>query len=93
LRFLEQAEKDKFLADNYAVGIENLGGWQALNDLELIGRAKIDVIRLLLTAAFRSSEHRENYDNPDNIWREYTQAGTFTAILRRLDQLEKEDGE
>ena len=93
MRFLEKAEEDKILSDNYFVGIESLGGWQVLKDLELIGREKIDVIRVLLTAAIRSSEHLENYDNPESIWREYAQAGTFTAILRRLDQLEKEDRE
>ena len=90
---LEKAEEAKILSDNYVVGIESLGGWQVLKDLELIGREKIDVIRVLLTAAIRSSEHLENYDNPDSIWREYAQAGTFTAILRRLDRLEKEDRE
>jgi len=93
MRFLEQVEKDKILSDDYVVGIESLGGWQALKDLDLIGREKIDVIRVLLTAAIRSSEHLDNYENPDSIWREYAQAGTFTAILRRLDQLEKADRE
>jgi hypothetical protein len=90
MRFLEQAEADKVINDDYVLRLESLGGWGALKDLELIGRAGIDDVRALLTAAFRSSEQRGTIDIPCKVWREYAQAGTFTAILRRLDKLGKE---
>jgi len=91
MNLIEQAEKDEIIDDDYVMGLERLGGWDALKDLELIRRARIDDVRALLTAALRSGEYRENFDDYSNVWREYAQAGTFTAILRRLDQLEKED--
>jgi len=91
MRMIEQAEKDEIIDDDYIMGLERLGGWDALKDVELIRRAKIDDVRVLLTAGFRVSEFREDFNSPESIWREYAQAGTFTAILRRLDQLERED--
>jgi hypothetical protein len=91
MRMIEQAEKDEIIDDDYVMGLERLGGWDTLKDLELIGRARIDDVRVLLTAALRSGEYRENFDDYSSVWREYAQAGTFTAILRRLDQLERED--
>ena len=91
MRMIEQAEKDEIIDDDYVMGLDRLGGWDALKDLELIGRARIDDVRVLLTAALRSGEYRENFDDYSSVWREYAQAGTFTAILRRLDQLERED--
>ena len=91
MRMIEQAEKDEIIDDDYVMGLERLGGWDTLKDLELIGRARIDDVRVLLTAALRSGEYREKSDDYSSVWREYAQAGTFTAILRRLDQLERED--
>jgi len=91
IQLIEQAEKDEIIDDDYVLGLERLGGWGALKDLELIRRARIDDVRVLLTAALRSGEYRENFDDYSSVWREYAQAGTFTAILRRLDQLERED--
>ena len=91
MNLIEQAEKDEIIDDDYVMGLERLGGWDALKDLELIRRARVDDVRALLTAALRSGEYRENFDDYSNVWREYALAGTFTAILRRLDQLERED--
>jgi len=91
MRMIEQAEKDEIIDDDYVMGLDRLGGWDALKDLELIGRARIDDVRVLLTAALRSGEYRDNFDDYSSVWREYAQAGTFTAVLRRLDQLERED--
>jgi len=89
MRMIEEAEKDGIIDNDYVMGLERLGGWDALKDLELISRAGIDDVRVLLTAAFRVSEYRENNDNVESDWREYAEAGTFKAILRRLDQLER----
>lgn len=89
MQFVEQVEADKVINEDYVIDLERIGGRDALKDLDLIGRAGIDEIRALLTAALRSSEYVEAYNHPESIWREYAQAGTFMAILRRLDQLEK----
>jgi len=91
MRMIEQAEKDEIIDDDYVMGLDRFGGWDTLKDLELIGKARIDDVRVLLTAALRSGEYREKSDDYSSVWREYAQAGTFTAILRRLDQLERED--
>ena len=90
MRFIEQAAQDDILDEEYVMRLERLGGWDALKDLDLIGRAKIDDVRALLTAGFRSSEYFERDVSPDMVWRDYAQAGTFTAILRRFDRLERE---
>jgi hypothetical protein len=89
MRLIDQAERDKIIDDDYIMGMERLGGWEALTDLALIGRAGIDDVRVLLTAGFRSSEHWGDARDIGGVWRGYAQAGTFTALLRRLDQLAK----
>jgi hypothetical protein len=91
MRFIAQAEKDKIINDDYVLRLEHLGGWNALTDLDLIGRAGVDDVRALLTAALRSGEHRGSLDDISSVWREYAEAGTFTAILHRLGELEKGD--
>lgn len=88
-RFLEQVERDELIDYDYTLRLEHLGSWPALKDLDLIGRADLADVRALLTAGIRS-EYLGSLAADGSVWAIYVEAGTFTALLRRLDELEGE---
>ena len=48
-------------------------------------------VNVLLTADFQIIDFREGYGNAESDWRGFAQAVTSMAILRRSDQLGRDD--
>lgn len=78
---------EEFEDRDYQKNMERFGDWEGLKDLDFIRRAGIDNLKTVLTAACRS-EYWGSADFSGSIWREYHEAGTFTAALQRLAELE-----
>jgi hypothetical protein len=91
----EEPTSDNWFMDFYHLALEECQDisyrhcFDRLTDFELIKKASLNELKPLLMGVCRS-EYWLSADYSGHVWRDYNRQGTFTAILRRLDELEKE---